>query len=59
MIHFRCRPADALEWEEASFSGEQEDLLAHLFARFLGQGGWEFLAADDEGRELDWEDDDA
>ncbi len=59
MISFSCRPPDSLEWGVASFAGDQEDLLAHLFARFLAAAGWEFLAQDAEGRELEWEDDGA
>jgi hypothetical protein len=54
MISFRLRPGDAIEWDSASFAGENEDLLAHLFATFLAQHGWEFLATQDSAA---WEDD--
>ena len=57
MISFRSRPPESFEWEFATFTGEQEVMLAHLFAAFLAAAGWEFLAQDDEGRELEWEDD--
>lgn len=55
MISFRTRHPDALEWESATFAGEQEELLSHLFAAFLAAAGWEFLAQDEEGRELEWD----
>ncbi len=57
MISFRCRPPEAFDWEFASFTGEQEAMLSHLFARFLAAAGWEFVAQDDEGRELEWDGD--
>jgi hypothetical protein len=58
MISFRARASDSLYWEEINFSGEQEELLAHLFGDFLHQAGWEFLTSTDGGEfeELDWED---
>ncbi len=56
MISFSCRPDGGLEWSSVAFSGDQEDLLSHLFATFLANAGWEFIAQDAEGRELEWED---
>jgi len=49
MISFRATPPDGIDWDTASFSGENEELLAHLFAKMLEDAGWTLLAARDGG----------
>ena len=60
MISFRTKHPESLEWDSASFSGENEEMLSHLFAVFLDNAGWEFLSARDEEDfgDLLWEDED-
>lgn len=55
MITFRARHESSDNWTETSFSGEDEDLLAHLFARHLAEAGWELLVSEAGGEfeELD------
>jgi hypothetical protein len=57
MISFRVRPVDSIEWHSASFDGEHEDILAHLFSVFLLENSWEGQAAygHEDFEEIDWE----
>jgi len=49
MISFRARPPQGIEWDDISFSGDNEELLSHYFSRMLDTAGWDFLVAQDGG----------
>lgn len=49
MITFRARPEGGVDWTEASFSGEDEELLAHAVALRLNECGWEMLVSQSAG----------
>lgn len=49
MIVLRATPPTGLEWDDISFSGENEEMLAHKMQEWLEEAGWELLGAVDGG----------
>lgn len=49
MIVLRAQPPLGLEWDDITFSGENEELLAHKMQDWLEEAGWELMAATDGG----------
>ena len=57
MITFRLRPSDDTEWDSATFAGDNEDMLAHLFTQFISDN-WEVqvsVGGEPFQSSLDWE----
>tara|TARA_R110000868_G_scaffold51197_2_gene162657 strand:+ start:527 stop:703 length:177 start_codon:yes stop_codon:yes gene_type:complete len=49
MIAFRAQPPQGDEWDHISFSGDNEELLSHLFIAMITDAGWETLISQDGG----------
>ena len=49
MIALRAQPPVSAEWDDITFSGENEELLAHKMREFLEEAGWELMGATDGG----------
>mgnify|MGYP001577636258 CR=1 FL=1 len=49
MISLRAQPPSGVEWDDLTFSGENEEMLSHLVATTLLNAGWEILGSTDGG----------